>query len=119
MKIKLDENITEHAKALFERHGHECDSVADEGLAGSSDRKIIDVCRAEGRLLVTFDVGFGDIRAYPPPSHAGIVLLRLRDQRLAGVVAPLRKLLYSHDITRFVGHLVVVTDERVRIRSSE
>lgn len=32
-------------------------------------------------MLVTFDLGFGDIRAYPPASHSGVVLLRLADQR--------------------------------------
>jgi hypothetical protein len=30
---------------------------------------------------VTFDVGFGDIRAYPPAGHHGIIVLRLRDQQ--------------------------------------
>ena len=116
MRVKLDENITRQAKALFEQHGHECDAVEDEGLAGSADRRIMDVCRSEDRLLVTFDVGFGDVRAYPPSSHAGVVLLRLRDQRLSGVLGPLRKLLRSHDVDELRGRLVVVTEERVRVR---
>ena len=30
----------------------------------------------EGRFLVTSDKGFGDIRAYPPGTHAGILVLR-------------------------------------------
>jgi hypothetical protein len=29
--------------------------------------------------LISLDRGLGDIRAYPPRSHAGIVVLRLTD----------------------------------------
>ena len=31
-------------------------------------------------------MGLGDIRAYPPGSHAGIVILRLADQSAATVI---------------------------------
>ena len=40
---------------------------------------------AAGRVLVSLDVGLGDIRAYPPGSHAGIVVLRLTDQSASAV----------------------------------
>ena len=81
VKIKLDENITAAAKHLFEAHGHQCHTVPDEGLTGAPDAKLVDVCRSEQRMLVTFDLGFGDVRVYPPSQHSGIVLLRLRDQQ--------------------------------------
>ncbi len=38
-----------------------------------------------GGYRFTFDVGVGDIRAYPPGSHAGVVVLRLTDQSAAAV----------------------------------
>ena len=59
MKIKLNENITAAAKHLFETHGHQCDTVADEELTGAPDAKLIDICRSEQRMLITFDLGFG------------------------------------------------------------
>ena len=40
---------------------------------------------AAERVLVSLDVGLGDIRAYPPGSHAGIVMLRLTDQSASAV----------------------------------
>jgi hypothetical protein len=36
-------------------------------------------------VLITLDRGMGDIRAYPPGSHAGIVVLRLTDQSAPAV----------------------------------
>lgn len=39
--------------------------VAEEELTGAPDAKGVDVCRSEQRMLVTFDLGFGDVRVYP------------------------------------------------------
>lgn len=119
MKIKLDENITAAAKQLFEAHGHSCHTVADEELTGAPDAKLIDVCRSEQRMLVTFDVGFGDVRTYPPAEHAGIVLLRLRDQQPDATLQALRGLLAARDLAGLAQRLAVVTEDRVRVRSSQ
>jgi hypothetical protein len=46
---------------------------------------VVAVAAAAGRVLISLDVGLGDIRAYPPGSHAGIVVLGLTDQLAAAV----------------------------------
>jgi hypothetical protein len=58
VRIKLDENITVAAKAPLTAAGHQVDTVADEGLTGTPDPALLDVCRTEQRLLITFEVGF-------------------------------------------------------------
>lgn len=116
MKVKLDENVTATAAALLTRHGHEADTVADEGLTGGADSVVIEACRTGERLLVTFDIGFGDVRAYPPGSHHGIVPLRLTDQRPDITLDVLGRFLREHVLDALVGALVVVSDDRVRIR---
>jgi hypothetical protein len=68
------------------------------------------------RLLVTFDLGFGDVRRYPPGGHDGIILLRLEDQHPELVLDVLRRLLAQQDLDSVEGALVVVTDTTVRIR---
>lgn len=114
MKAKLDENVTVAAKALFEAAGHQADSVTDEGLTGTADEPLLEICGREGRLLVIFDVGFGDIRAHPPGTHPGVMLLRLSDQQPAAVLNVLERLLDAHKIERLAGTLTVVTEDRVR-----
>ena len=47
-------------------------SVIDEHLEGTPDAQLLDACRSESRLLITLDLDFADIRAYPPSGHAGI-----------------------------------------------
>lgn len=66
--------------------------VAEEGLTGSPDSDVVRTATAAGRLLVTLDRGLGDVRAYPPRSHAGVLVLRLTDQSAASV----RRAAWSH-----------------------
>lgn len=118
MKIKLDENITAAAAALLSRHGHAVDTVPAEHLTGASDTTLIEACANDGRMLMTFDVVFGDMRAYPPGSHPGIVVLRIADQRPASTLDVLRRFLANHALDDLVGAVAVVSDDRVRIRRS-
>jgi hypothetical protein len=62
---------------------------------------------------------FGDVRAYQPGSHNGIVLLRLGDQRPDATLDVLRRFLAEHKLDDLAGALIVVSDDRVRIRRSE
>ncbi len=49
----------------------------DQRLVGTSDRHLSEVCKSEGRIFVTLDLDFADIRTYPPDEHPGIIVLRL------------------------------------------
>ena len=50
---------------------------------GEDDPPILQAATNEGRMLMTFDLDFADIRHYPPGSHAGIVVFRQRQRRCA------------------------------------
>jgi len=116
VRIKLDENITVEAKAPLVAAGHDVDTVIDEALAGHPDPDVLAGAVADQRALVSFDLGFGDPRVYPPGSHRGVILLRLRDQQPANVVALLQDLADNHDLDDLAGCIVVVTEGLVRIR---
>lgn len=116
MRVKLDENVTIAAKSLLAGAGYEVDSVSDEGLTGAEDEVLIEVCRREERLLVTFDLGFGDVRAHPPGSHSGVVLLRLSDQQPPAVLEVIRRLIADYDLASLTDALAVVSEDRIRVR---
>jgi predicted nuclease of predicted toxin-antitoxin system len=77
MPIKLDENLGERGRQLFAEAGHDVSTVKDQGLAGAADPMVIDVCRAEGRCLVTLDLDFSNPFLFPPDHSAGIAVIRL------------------------------------------
>ena len=85
MKIKLDENLPASAAAILQAVGHDVDTVFSEGLTGAIYPDVLAAATAAGRILISLDRGLGDIRTYPPGSHAGIVVLRLTDQSPATV----------------------------------
>ena len=55
MKFKLDENLSRHAADLIRAAGHDAVTVASQGLRGTLDETLFEVCRHEGRALVTLD----------------------------------------------------------------
>jgi predicted nuclease of predicted toxin-antitoxin system len=73
--------------------------------------------RREGRVLVTLDRDFSDIRAYPPNDHAGIVVLRPQAQDKHSVEELLQRLLAVLDQDSPVGELWIVESDRLRRRS--
>ena len=116
MRLKLDENISVLAGRVLAELGHDVDTVASEGLIGHPDPDVLAGAVADDRALVTFDLGFGDPRAYPPGSHRGVILLRLADQQPDKVVVVLRDLAQNHDLDDLRGCVVVVTERLIRIR---
>ena len=65
---------------------------------------------------MTLDRGMGDIRAYPPGSHAGIVVFRPESQTAVSVLATIEALLEHHSLEELTGSIVIVRKHLVRIR---
>jgi predicted nuclease of predicted toxin-antitoxin system len=66
MKIKLDENLGLLGKSMLEADGHDVMTIVDQQMTGADDEHIFEVCRSEGRLLVTLDHDFGQTLRFPP-----------------------------------------------------
>lgn len=77
MKFKLDENFGVRGAKTLTAHGHDVATVAGQQLCSASDLALIEVCRVEGRCLVTFDLDFSNPIRFPPRRYAGIVVVRL------------------------------------------
>lgn len=116
MKLKLDENLPQDLADYLTRHGHDVDTVPDEGLAGADDAAVLRAASSEDRMLLTLDRGFGDVRAYPPGSRPGIVVLRPISQDTETISGLVGRLLDVGGLEVLRGCTVVVEPERVRIR---
>ena len=65
MRFKVDENLPHEVCDLLNRAGHDAISVGEQGLSGSDDARIYERCQDEERALITLDVGFANLHAYP------------------------------------------------------
>jgi predicted nuclease of predicted toxin-antitoxin system len=117
MKLKLDENLSRHLKATLAALGHDVQTAADEGLLGQPDSRIGAAARREERVLLTLDVGFADLRKYPPGSHPGIILFRPRSWGPLAVNQYVEQFVRATDLERLAGCVAVVEPGRVRVRS--
>jgi predicted nuclease of predicted toxin-antitoxin system len=116
LKFKVDENLpTEHAAVLRDA-GHEADTVADQKLTGSDDSVLFERCQAEGRILLTLDLDFGNVRAYPPRSHSGVVVFRSNTQDKQALIALLKRLLPVFKNRSPRQQLWIVEQDRIRYR---
>lgn len=77
MQFKLDENFGTRTQRLFRDAGHEVQTVRSQGLRGSSDQNLYEVCCSEGHCLVTLDLDFADVTRFPPENTDGIVVIRV------------------------------------------
>lgn len=111
MKFKLDENLPTGLELAID-----FDTVMDEGLAGESDDAVWAAAQAEGRILITQDLDFSDLRKLTPGSHHGIVLLRLNTPSRRALSQRLLELFSTQPPESWVGCFVVVTDTKIRIR---
>lgn len=57
----------------------------------SSPTMVLFLCKTEKRIFVTFDFDSSDIRAYPPGTHPGIMVIRLDDQSLGETLSTINK----------------------------
>lgn len=116
LRFKLDENVPGEAAALLQGAGHDVRTALEEKLGGSPDDRLFRECQEEARVLVTLDQGLGDIRAYPPASHAGVWVLRPAVQGIGSLLDLLRHALTATSREPVSKRLWIVEPGQLRIR---
>ena len=112
MKFKTDENVPVEVSGLLRRHGLDSLTIVDR----FKDENVAMVCREEGRILITLDLDFADIGAYPPEHFPGLVVLRPTTQARAAVLSLVERIIPLLSTEPLCGKLWIVDPQRIRIR---
>jgi predicted nuclease of predicted toxin-antitoxin system len=115
MQFKIDENLPDALVVLLAERGHEACTVRQQALNGRPDLDLAAACKGEGRAIVTLDLDFSDITAFPPEEYAGIIVLRVRSQSKVHVMSVFRAVLPLLETEPLDGHLWIVEESRVRV----
>ena len=83
------------------------------------DPGVAQVCQSEGRILISLDTDFADVRTYPPREYPGILVLRLKRQDKLEILKAFARALRIFPLEPISGRLWIVEEERVRIRGGE
>lgn len=115
MRLKLDENLPARLVPALAALGHAVDTVRDEGLAGGTDGTVWQAAQADRRFFVTQDLDFTDVRRYPPGTHAGLLVIRLRDAHIHALATRVATLFAEEPVETWAGSLVIATERKVRV----
>lgn len=83
---------------------------------GWDDDDIMAYARREGLIIISYDLDFSDIRQYPPDSHPGIIILRIRPKTVEMAQHVLARFLTSISIDDVRGAIVSLSADTYRIR---
>ncbi len=112
----LDQNLRQTTAVYLRDLGFDAVSTRDLGLEYASDDEILAVASEQGRIVLTYNGDFGNVRDYPLGSHAGIIRLRVHPQ-IDEVLHPiLKQLLNFASVESLAGALTLVDNHKIRIR---
>ncbi len=116
MQFKIDENVPVEVADMLREAGH-IDTVHAEKLTGTDDKHLSIVCRTENRVLITLDIGFADIRTYPPNEFPGFLVVRSKRQDKPFILDVFQRLIPIIEKGEITGKLWIVEEKRIRVRS--
>ncbi len=116
MRFLLDQNLRVHTKEFLRQLGYDVVDTRDLGLSRATDREIVEAAVREGRIIVTYNSDFGDIRDFPPGSYPGVIRLRVHPQTDEVLHPLLAEFLSNVEPEQLRGALVILDNIKARIR---
>jgi len=114
--VKLDEDLSPLVAEPLLAGGYTTTGVVEQGWGGLKDGELWERVCAEGVFFVTADKGFGDVRAFPPGTHGGVLMLRPDRESLVEFRALVVAVLASYHLESLVGTITVASPRSIRVR---
>lgn len=96
--------------------GHDAVHLREQSLERLADLQVFTKSIAENRILLTFDLDFGEIAALSKGSPAKVIVFRLRNARAANVIARLSAVILDWGAELDGGAVISVDEGRHRVR---
>lgn len=115
MRFLADMGVSRSVVEWLRSEGHDAIHLREEGLQKLPDPGIFQKGGLEARVILTFDLGFGELIASSQQT-VSVIVYRLRNARARHQVERLRVVLKAttEDLER--GAVVVIEDGRHRVR---
>jgi predicted nuclease of predicted toxin-antitoxin system len=80
LKFVIDEDMPRSTSRALNGKGHKALDVRDHGLRGKSDQQVYEFAHQEEAIILTGDLGFGNIMRFPIGSHFGIFVVHFPNE---------------------------------------
>jgi predicted nuclease of predicted toxin-antitoxin system len=112
VKFLADMGVSLSTVASLREAGHDAVHLRDEGLLRVKDSEILGKARSENRVVLTFDLDFGDLLAASGEKLPSVIIFRLP----SSVGPRLFEILSECEAVLNAGAVVVVEETRYRVR---
>lgn len=116
MRFLADMGVSMRVVEWLRSSGHDTIHLRDEGLQRLPNGQIFEKAIREQRIVLTFDLDFGEIVAGSGGASVSVILFRLRNTRAEFVVRRLESVLEQSTEELAQGAVVLVEDGRHRVR---
>jgi predicted nuclease of predicted toxin-antitoxin system len=116
MRFLTDVGASRTTAEELRSHGHDVLHLSELGLHRLPDDQILTRAREEGRIVITFDLDFGDLLAAGGYSLPSVILFRLHNPAPLSVNSKLLEIISERGEDLERGAIVIVEDQRYRLR---
>ena len=116
MRFLADMGVSMRAVEWLRLSGHDVIHLRDERLQKLPNGEIFQKAIREERIVLTFDLDFGEIVAGSSSGIVSVILFRLRNTRADFVIQRLKSVLEQSTEELAQGAVVLVEDGRHRVR---
>ena len=117
MRFLADMGVSQQVVEWLRTNGHEAVHLRDEGLQRLPNGEIFQKAGHEQRIVLTFDLDFGEVLAASGGQIVSVILFRLRNTRTSFMIQRLDDVLNHSSADLSQGAIVIVEDGRYRVRS--
>lgn len=116
MRFLADMGVAASTVRALAGAGQDAVHLRDLDLQRLPDEEILAKARGERRIVLTFDLDFGDLLALGMHESPSVIIFRLRDETPQSVTPKLFEVIRQRASELEAGAVVVVEDDRYRLR---
>ena len=116
MRFLADMGVSTGVVEWLRDNGHDAKHLREEGLHRMPNGEIFTKAIYENRIIITFDLDFGEIVALAKGKRASVILFRLHNTRTSHLLNRLSAVLKDSARALEEGAVVVVEESRHRVR---
>jgi len=116
MRFLADMGVSTRVVEWLRNNGHDAKHLREEGLHRMPNGEIFTKAIHEDRIIITFDLDFGEIVALSKGKRASVILFRLHNTRTSHLLDRLSAVLKDSAKALEEGAVVVVEESRHRVR---
>jgi len=117
LKFVIDEDMPRSTAKVLRSKGYEALDARDYGLRGKNDEEVFNFAQKEKAVILTGDLGFGNLLHFPVGSHSGIVIAHFPNEiSTSELNTQIIKAFDNLTETDFNGSLIIIEPGKIRIR---